>query len=251
MSNDIEDMKTAGDVIACVIHDQNKHDIVLYPRGRPFLTRLSGTVTARMGAESVETSADLREEIRRGDAILVADRWYRVSSQVKTSSASQQPIRAQAPGSVSSTTEMSERNEYSLKFTATSLPLSKPISYIPPELIGPHGFAEVPVFKHGCTNDIRSRWNNTFSEMRSKNLLRDDKRLQEELLRLRLVSVAGVLTSNATKKRPVETDEANSQRKPRKQHNRFYRSTNTHLRGGIIGDVIFNSAEAPSSSDHK
>ena len=240
-------MKTAGDIIACVLHDQSKHDIILYPRGRPFLTRLSGTVIARLGAESVETTADLQDEIRRGDAIFVADRWYRVSSQVKTSSANQQPFRAQAPGSVSSTTDMSDRNEYSLKFTASSLPLSKPISYIPPELVGPHGSAEVPAFKHGCTNDIRERWNSTFSEMRSKNLLRDDKKFQEELLRLRLVSVAGVLTSNATQKRDLDnTDDSKSLKKPRKQNNRFNRSTNTHLKGTAIGNAIFSSEDGSS-----
>ena len=45
--------------------------MVLYPRGKRFLSRLSGTVTAVPGRQAVVTSANLRDEIRRGEAIQV------------------------------------------------------------------------------------------------------------------------------------------------------------------------------------
>ena len=55
---------------------------VLFPRGQPFFTRLSGEIVATPGYSDLQTTADLRPEIRRGDAIRVGvnGEWYRVSS---------------------------------------------------------------------------------------------------------------------------------------------------------------------------
>lgn len=66
---DIESLIIGGDVIAS--RNKEKRSMVLYPRGKRFLTRLSGSVTAVPGRQCMVTSANLRDEIRRGEAIQV------------------------------------------------------------------------------------------------------------------------------------------------------------------------------------
>jgi hypothetical protein len=58
-----------GDIIAC--KNKAMKSFVLYPRGTPFLTILTGVVTAVPASSLVKTSQDLTTEIRRGDAICV------------------------------------------------------------------------------------------------------------------------------------------------------------------------------------
>ena len=240
-------MKQSGDIIAYIHH--TPPDIIMYPRGRPFISKLSGTVSIILGSETVKTSVDLRDEIRRGDAIMIADKWYRVSTQISNAAANNQPIRAQAPGSVSSTEENNDRKNdtFTHKFTADQLPLSRPVLDVPsPDLIQSdvNGILTVCAYKHGTTNDLRKQWGNTFLEMRSKNLTQDDRKFQEELLRLRLVTQSGVLTSNI-RQRPVEDKDSKSLKKPRRQQNRFSRMTNTHLKGTITGDLLASTAVEP------
>ena len=66
---DIESLIIGGDIIAS--RNKEKRSMVLYPRGKRFLSRLSGTVTAVPGKQCMVTSANLRDEIRRGEAIQV------------------------------------------------------------------------------------------------------------------------------------------------------------------------------------
>ncbi len=54
---DISDLITSGAVVA--IHNKVKRDLFLYPRGEPFLCRLSGDVLATPGQFSTATSHDL------------------------------------------------------------------------------------------------------------------------------------------------------------------------------------------------
>ena len=75
----------------------------------------------------VDTDVDPREQIRRGEAIQIGGQWFRISSAVKEGvSLAEQPARAQAPLSVVSLTELSDRNEldgYIRAFTEKKIPL--------------------------------------------------------------------------------------------------------------------------------
>jgi TFA2 Winged helix domain 2 len=75
----------------------------------------------------VDTDIDPRKQIRRGEAIQVGGQWFRVSSAVRAGvSLSEQPARAQAPLSVVSLADLSQRNEvdgYIRPLTAKKLPL--------------------------------------------------------------------------------------------------------------------------------
>ena len=66
---DIEDMISGGEIIAS--YNKEKQSLVLYPRGKSFLSRLSGTITAFPGKQIIHTTAPLCDEIRRGEAIQV------------------------------------------------------------------------------------------------------------------------------------------------------------------------------------
>ena len=60
----------------------------------------------------VVTDCDPRTQIRRGEAIQVGGQWFRVSWAVRAGvSLAEQPARAQAPLSVASLIELSQRNE--------------------------------------------------------------------------------------------------------------------------------------------
>jgi hypothetical protein len=65
-------MIVGGKLIAC--KNTEKKTIVLYPRGKPFLTTLPGTVTATPGKQIITTSANTTEAIRRGE-LLQAIQW--------------------------------------------------------------------------------------------------------------------------------------------------------------------------------
>jgi len=71
---DVQSMVQSGDIIAC--KNKKAKDTILYPRGNSFLTKLSGSATAVPDQEYLETTADITNEIRRGDAVLVGESWY-------------------------------------------------------------------------------------------------------------------------------------------------------------------------------
>jgi TFA2 Winged helix domain 2 len=153
---DIKALVTAGDVIA--IHNSEDKDRVLFSRGDSFFVELDGLVAlpeTRMfmhngqqpqlrqnGGGSlavppgdiylIDTDVDPRTQIRRGEAVQVGGQWFRVSSAVRSGvSLADQPTRAQAPLSVVSLTEMSQRNEidgYIRPLSAKTLPLDEKMS---------------------------------------------------------------------------------------------------------------------------
>ena len=248
IADDITAMVTAGDVLAV----GNQQDLVLYPRRKPFLTELSGEVTLTAGSSSVQTSMDLRGEVRRGDAILLGGVWYRVSSVISTSSLSQQPARARPPASVSSLEEMNSRNEYLLPYTDSALPLSTPVTTLPTadnlsvvKVEGTDGgdqHVTIKAYKHGCSNDLRAKWHTTFEDMKSRRLIGDDKRLEAELLRLDLISRAGAFADSG--KRKFSNGSDSKAKRPRKAA-RVFKVTNTHLKGTTIGNLLANKNNAP------
>lgn len=214
----VHEMIIGGEVIA--IKNKETKNTVLFPRGRPFLTTLSGTVTATPCDQVLSTSMDLTPEIRRGDAILVGDSWFRVSSAVGKNA--NQPARARAPLSVSSVQEISERNVYIDVLDASHVPLD-----------GDYDGAVVyqgAAFKHGCTNDVRDMWAATLAETKP---FMGDKELEAELFRLNLISRPGAAVQ---KKKVISAADAKKER--RKVKRRIMKPTNTHLRGTVIGDII-------------
>jgi hypothetical protein len=104
------------DVIA--YKNTDRKTFVLYPRGKAFITRLSGQVTARRGSNLIRTSENLQSEIRRGDAICIDRHWFRVSSLVGNGNMREQTQRSTAPLSVTSDKEMSDKNVYYESYTA-------------------------------------------------------------------------------------------------------------------------------------
>lgn len=103
--DDCQSLIVGGEIIAS--KSSQKNCTTLYPRIRPFFTRLSGQVTAIPNLSSIQTTDDLRNEIRRGEAICVGNEWFRVSSNVREALE-----RAKAPLSVTSSKELSDRNVY-------------------------------------------------------------------------------------------------------------------------------------------
>ena len=159
IEQDIQQCITAGDVI-CLPNAEDR-DKILFPRGDVFLVELDGIVTLPPPPEEettvpetaadallngaavlptananqvyvVHTDVDPRRQIRRGEAIQVGGQWFRVSSAVKEGvPLSEQPIRAQAPLSVVSLTELSSRNEldgYIRPLTHQIIPLDDALS---------------------------------------------------------------------------------------------------------------------------
>jgi hypothetical protein len=245
---DIDELIFGGDIIA--VGNKETKDVVLFPRGKPFLCKLSGQVTITLNSSVALTSTDLRHEIRRGDAVEIGGIWYRVSALLANN-------RNRAPPSVSSTHDINTTHEFALKFTDTQLPLSNPVTEIPPNgnvtgaatsstgrPSGPtNGSKSVTVscYKHGCSNDIRDRWVKSLDDIRIKEIVRDDKKLEDELLNLGLIKKDGVFTGLASgnQKRRAEEDGGSKQKRPRKTNaNKFNRITNVHLIGSAIGKIL-------------
>jgi hypothetical protein len=217
ISVDVEEMILCGEVIAC--KNKEAKDIVLFPRGPKFLSALSGTITAYPMRQMIRTSDNLTNEIRRGDAIYVGENWYRVASAISTAK-SNQPERAKAPLSVSSVHELSERNIYIDEFNAELLPLDG--DFDGTEIFSGTGY------KYGCTNDLREKWHGTADLIKQ---FKSEKDLEDEMLKLNLISQAGL--SNSGVKKTMNGKETKP--KPRKRVKRkFQRITNLHLEGSEL-----------------
>jgi hypothetical protein len=91
----------------------------------------NGAITAK-DVYQVNTDSDPQKQIRRGEAIQIGGQWFRISSAVKANAPlSEQPVRAQAPLSVVSLTDLSSRNEvdgYIRTFTSKVIPLDHTLS---------------------------------------------------------------------------------------------------------------------------
>ena len=140
VKEDLDSLITAGDVMA-VINSEDK-DKILFPRGDTFLVELDGHISipdeiARIPIQkalnNIEmVSDDLRraqleiqqsshlmkidvnpiKQLRRGEAVWCGGQWFRVSSAVREGvPLSEQPLRAQAPPSVSLRKELSKKND--------------------------------------------------------------------------------------------------------------------------------------------
>lgn len=148
VEQDLQSLITSGDIIA-VANTEDK-DKILFPRGESYLVELDGHVNVASATSSsgvaeknnpmprpafvssaeslyvVHTDIDPRPQIRRGEAIQIGGQWFRVSSAVRDGSLSDQPTRAQAPLSVVSKQDLSQKNDadgYIRPFRAHHIPL--------------------------------------------------------------------------------------------------------------------------------
>ena len=140
VETDLQTLITAGDVLA--LSNTEDKDKILFPRGEAFLVELDGIVSLpsthlQEGNHDtacclVETDVDPRKQIRRGEAIQVGGQWFRISSAVKEGvPLNEQPVRAQAPLSVTSLLELSRKNEqdgYIRPLTQSIIPLDAPLT---------------------------------------------------------------------------------------------------------------------------
>jgi hypothetical protein len=209
-----------GDIIAC--KNKTLKSFVLYPRGTPFYTQLSGKVTATPGSNMLRTTADLTGEIRRGDAIRVpyhtsdaataaaaaaaagpggtgslAARFGTASTEgswFRVATAEMGADRQVQNPSVTSDQESSLRaggvaghaqkkaKEYHDVFNEGLLPLDG-------DFDGEEASKGGKVLRHGCTNDVRQCWADTAADL--KRLAGEDKALEAELKRLNLITKSG------------------------------------------------------------
>ena len=198
----------------------------MYPRYQPFFVGLSGEVRATPGREVVESSFDISSEIRRGDTILLGDNYFRVDCRI-SGGKSNQPERAKAPLSVSSleSHDLRGKNKYYLDFTDKTIPLDR-------EFDGAEAFSG-RALKHGCTNDIRDLWMRSLETVQP--LLSDQNRLQDELIRLKLLTRPG---SEIATKSKGGGELKQKRMKKTERNGRFNRQTNTHLLGTELGSVL-------------
>jgi len=262
---DVETMILRGEVIA---YSNKEFMLVLYPRGTPFLVQLSGEVSATAGQQVVASTADLRPEVRRGDAVRIGSHnwdWYRVSCH---GAASAQLLRQKAPCSVTSDKDIDTqgKNVYRHAFTTAELPLDG--EYDPAnalELIANavadgvadeslHGTASADrktvsakAFRHGVTNDIRDMWISTAESLQAFKDMDDSAalRLREVLAKHKLIAMHDVRNIASTgqsgrvnKNKRQEKGEKTRKRRISTQASAF----NSHLKGGQLEYALRDDA---------
>jgi hypothetical protein len=228
LEDDAMSMIVGGDIIA--IKNKELKSLVLYPRGVPFFTALSGTVTANPGELTVTTSSSLLSEIRRGEAIKVASFWYRVSSVCKGPGGS-----GSRPTSVLLDHDLPVKTEYTHLFDATQLPLD--------------GDAECDAvwrghaLRHGVTSDLQKLWLESAEEVRALN--RDDRLLAQRLVDNNLLSTQFLHRPNM--KRSSEDKNKGDRKRARRMRESQMHSggvgVNAHLRGTRLEKVLQETRE--------
>jgi len=227
-------MIVGGEIIA--IKNKDSKTLVLYPRGKAFLTGLSGQITAIPARQSVTTTITAKDEIRRGEAIRIGHEWYRVSCAVGSGNTSEQTQRSTAPPSVTLDKDLSEKNNYYLRFTENEIPLDG--DFVEKEVYT--GIA----YKHGCTNDVKEYWKHTLEEY--KGFIGHDYALKEELYKHQLISNYMLTQHDQNMKKKVykSTDKKRGLRKPKPSSMKTTGyGVNAHLHGTDIGRILQETRE--------
>ena len=186
------------------VNNKDKKTFALYPRGKPFLTKLSGTCNAVQGEPMVKTTESLIGEIRRGDAINIEGRWFRVSCSVGRGLEREQSHRSKPPLSVTSDKELSDKNVYFQPFTNEYIPLDRPYD-------GPSVSGKVAK-RHGCSLDVRKLWTDTIIDMKR---FRSDEDLEKELIQSKLITKPFVQQAALAPQQKEEQPETNKRKRPR------------------------------------
>jgi hypothetical protein len=247
VEEDCHNMIVGGEIIAV----KNKEfKAVLFPRGQPFITRLTGDVEAYPGAADLATTADLRREIRRGDAIRIGMRgdWYRISSAAPSG---RELDRQTAPLSVTSEREMSEKNVYRDDFDERVLPLDGDYEGNMP---GGEGEDEDGVYtggayRHGCANNIRGVWGETLPDLkkivsRANNPNSNAIALRKELVALKLVSNQASTEAGVNAKKSLQRARSRDKVKKKRKYSERAgtKSFNEHLKGSALEQVMKKTA---------
>ncbi|KAJ1394809.1 hypothetical protein B484DRAFT_459109, partial [Ochromonadaceae sp. CCMP2298] len=168
VSGDIKSLIVGGDIIA-VKNSVEFKSLVLYPRGRPFLTKLSCVVTAAPGEQMLQTSGSLQTEIRRGEAICVGGSWFRVGSAIGSGAEGQQIQRNSAKPSVTLDRDLEVKEKDEEGAGAGAGALSKVASRARHQYFDPYTAEKLPLdgdydgaalfqgpaLRHGCTSDVK------------------------------------------------------------------------------------------------
>jgi hypothetical protein len=280
VAEDVGEAIESGEIIG--VKNRYKKDLVLYPRLRPFISRLSGVVEVCAGDTSLKTSADLTGEVRRGEAVRVgqpplAPSWFRISCATSSISVVDGAVGSgTAPGATPTSVTLdkdlyinSQRNVYSEPFTAERLPLNMPYDGAEAPVAvktedtqvkvegrskveGQAEASGLAVYRHGCTSDVKAQWFASLEHMKSFQLATTTnnnndgpKKLAMELVRQGLIGRENAMTVfRMPVKRTAEQDGAQRKR-GHKMHALSTSITaqhNTHLAGTELGRILQKSA---------
>lgn len=228
------DLVVAGDVIE--YKNNEKKTSVLYPRFKAFLTQMPGTASIAPGQQKAVTSMDLRGIIYRGDAIRIGTTcsWYRVAHATGVGDDRWNKMSSSVIGDA----EPTSRHGFLDEFTETVLPLDA-------DYEGKEAY-NGPIYKHGCTNDIRQYWNESAIEMR-KNVSGEEA-LMEELLKYKLISRPEMTLHMQQQKHGLKRNAKDDAKKSRKKTVRSSSANNyhnAHLKGSELERIV-NEAYASS-----
>jgi len=233
IERDADDLIRTGAVI-CIENAETKQR-VFFPRGRSFLTDISGEFEVRMNYPFVQPTDDAHLEVRRGDAVRLDKMWFRI------------PVGPVAiPNSVSSIRDVTKGNKPIENFTKEGgmpldclPPFDPPENPVPRQLDPLNPMAPVPEptkkvkgVKYGCSNDIRALWEQTLQDMP-----KDDVDLKAALRK------AGIKTGDAFGARRPKRFMKQQKKKRKRVSNREGKSTNTHLDGSEIGNAIYKAKQ--------
>ena len=136
--------------------------------------------------------------------------------------------RNAAPCSVTMDKDLSDRNKYCNDFNLNSLPLDG-------DFDGEKEYVGVAL-KHGCTNEVKDCWKKTAEEL--KKFAGDNRKdlLQEELVKLKLLTKPFNVSQEAKRRIPKEKKER-AKRKQRETNSSGF-GVNAHLRGGELEKIF-------------
>lgn len=239
-------MIDGGEIIA--IKNNDMKTFVLYPRKTPFLTELTGEVQIEPSNNIVSDSnneiqrsseagrdgsrpTDFLKEIRRGEAVQIGESWYRVSSTIRKGLEREQLKRSKPPLSVTLNKELSSLNEYTDEFTKGKLPLNKPYSGA--------GLFKGKAKRHGCTLDVKELWRKAFDDDNVKDVIIDEFRITQELVRHNLILPRKNQDDSAAKRRATIAGEKNTKKRRKTRASvDIEKSHNSHLAGFEIAEIL-------------
>eukprot|EP01039_Chlorochromonas_danica_P006270 gene6270-6912_t len=238
LEDEVMEMIISGDIIA--IKNKEAKTLVLYPRGTPFYSQLSGTVTARPGDLLVTTSLPLQTEIRRGEAIKIGDYWYRLSTAIK----------GPGKGSTRSTSVLLDK-EITLGSKADFLhPFAEKTLPLDGDFEGEAVYQGV-AYRHGCTADLQDLWRGTQEEVRKAQ--GSDQEIAQRLVSLNLLSQQFLQRSVHIKRSADSKNSGPKKRAKRLRESQMHSGgfgVNAHLRGTKLAKVLQETREALHRADH-
>ncbi|CAN0214755.1 unnamed protein product, partial [Phaeothamnion confervicola] len=137
---------------------------ILFPRGPLFLTPLRGTMQTAPGSRMALCSEPPDDTVRRGEAVRLGGRWFRVACDLAGHASHSQPQRASAPLSVTRDADPDLRSEdrLALGFEAgpgqPALPLQEAWPGDEPPWTGTGA-------RHGCSKALRQLWRDVLADV--------------------------------------------------------------------------------------